>query len=212
MGVPQDKCQHLDYAYLKGLGPYSLEGGQVQIVGDSLPAMSPFIYPTFVPPKIWHPVGTPNPLPKGQTATIRFRLTDPAEVKVEIVTVSDVTPAIKVIRTISDWSFTPPGTHPDILGLSGLQWRAGHDTQNADTLRDSRAVSTSGDDAGLPDDQLASGNAMTKDAPRLTGSGVSASRSPTNVRRSVPPSSLPPDPDRSHSRRQAAWPATASVR
>jgi hypothetical protein len=109
MGIPQHKCQHLDYAYLRGLGPYSLDAGQVQIVGDSLPAMSPFLYPTGVPPRIWYPVGTPNPLPKGQMATIRFRLTDPAETKVEIVTVSDESPAITVLRTISDWSFTNSG-------------------------------------------------------------------------------------------------------
>ena len=127
MQLPQSLAQHLDHASLKRLGPLRTTPDQVRVVGGTFVPAHPFTPSNITPPRIWYPLVTPGTFtPRaGQTATIRFKVAQPGEVKVDILTVNDARPVIAIVRTVMEW--TPVAAGPVVLNA---EWD-GRDTNGS---------------------------------------------------------------------------------
>jgi hypothetical protein len=114
IGVPPDSVQHLQYAYLNGLGPADMS--EVDLVGDAV-NVPPFAHPNVQPPKVWYPRVTPTTFSpsQGGTTTIVYRLAENARVQVQVLRTSDPVPEQTVIRALRPWSDGSAGTY-------ALQW------------------------------------------------------------------------------------------
>lgn len=109
MGVPRSAVQHVEFAYLHGLGPY--DPSEIDIVGDEI-GIAPFARPV-VPPKIWPPAVAPVPfsLSGGGAATINYRTTEAAQVRVQVLQTWDARPGQSAVRDLLPWTDLPAGDH-----------------------------------------------------------------------------------------------------
>lgn len=103
MGISRETVQHLDYAYLNGLGPYDLR--QIDLVGDviSIPA---FARPSAIPLKIWFPKVNPTQFSPGTggKVAVAYQLLEAAQVQVQILLTTDRLPSQTAIRALQPWA------------------------------------------------------------------------------------------------------------
>jgi uncharacterized protein (DUF362 family) len=112
MGIARSDVQHLEYAYLSGLGPADLS--QIELVGDPV-TVPPFAQPV-IPPKVWCPRITPAQFSvSGGRCTAAYRLMQDAQVQIQVLRTSDRPPSQALVRTLQPWT--------DVLaGNYSVQW------------------------------------------------------------------------------------------
>jgi hypothetical protein len=108
MGIARESVQHLEYAYLQGLGPFDLS--QIEVVGDPV-SVRPFLQPV-IPPKVWPPKIAPLQFspPRGEKASVLCRVVEDAQVQVQVLRTSDQKPSQTLVRTLQPWADLPAGS------------------------------------------------------------------------------------------------------
>ncbi|HVT92959.1 MAG TPA: DUF362 domain-containing protein [Bryobacteraceae bacterium] len=113
MGIAQSAVPHLAYAAWRGIGPSGMDS--ITMLGDSYTPM-PF-KPAVTGPVVWRPTIHPDPisLSAHRQATIYYEVSEPCDAAVDILYDNDLSPAIKQVRGLQNWTPVP-------AGVSSVQW------------------------------------------------------------------------------------------
>jgi uncharacterized protein (DUF362 family) len=104
--IAQVNVPYLHYAGSLGMGPTSVNDG-ITVTGD---AYSPVPFtPAGTPPTVWHPNSNPNPLKRGKSASISYKMPQACYTRLEIIQDSDTTPGVTLVKTLHDWTARPAG-------------------------------------------------------------------------------------------------------
>ena len=113
MGIARADVQHLEYAYLSGLGPADMS--QIELVGDPV-TVPEFMLPPVLPAKVWCPRITPAQFSvAGGRCTVGYKLLQDAQVQVQVLRTSDRPPSQSIVRTLQPWTEIAAGNY-------SLQW------------------------------------------------------------------------------------------